>query len=338
MVSRSRNQLADFQAAEARKKHAEDQYKQQQRIQAEQRELLAQAMAMVPRQQPRKPKEKSPLQQQFESGEPFTSKADWLQFAHEKRLEYYQILKTRGQQAADVFEQAIQDQAVQNIIGPHALRHKDGYIIVGNQAVGTAEAEKKAREFVEYVVEHEEYPPLQYPTNPNLPKSAYPDVTDKVDGLMNKRAEFVKGLYYDEGKALGIVQGNGVYALFKSNFGNNEPFDLQVNHELPGQVVPTDNILFHPDGTAQTVDQYALYQGNIVRAGYLSNYAYGYLSAAGRLSLEESLFDAWFIGDSGYNLSEDNNKKDNDAIKDGYNSYWKQHPNERRPIWPSDYL
>ena len=188
------------------------------------------------------------------------------------------------------------------------------------------------------MVEHEEYPPLQYPTNPNLPKSAYPDVTNQVNDLLKKRGQYVKALYYEEGKALGFFSEKGVYTLFKSNFGNNYPFDLQVNQGLPGQTVPTDKITFEQDGTVQTVDQYALFQGKIVRAGYLSNYAYGYLSAAGRLSVEETKTDAWFIGDSGYNLSEDNNKKDNDAIKDGYNSYWKQHPIERRLIWPSDYF
>ena len=274
MYFRSRNQLADFQAAEARKKHEEAQYKQQQRMQAEQGELLAQAMAMVPRQQPRKPRAKTPLQKQFEQGIPFASKADWLQFAHEKRLEYYQILRAYGQQAADQFEQSIKEHAIQNIIGPHAIRHKDGYIIVGNQAVGTAEAEQKAREFVEHVVEHEEYPPLKYPTNPNLPKSAYPDVTKLMNKHLDNLTKNVMHHYFASGRA-------GVYINFYESFPNNQEYDFQVNHGLPGQVVSDDSIKLDENGNVITVDQYAVYQGKVVRAGYLSNYAYGYGGASG---------------------------------------------------------
>ena len=311
MYDRSRLRLADFQAQQAAKKQAEAQYKQQEQMQAEQRELLAQAMAMVPRQQIRKPREKSPLQQQFERGEPFTSKSDWLQFAHEKRLEYYQILRAYGQQAADQFEQSIKEHAIQNIIGPHAILHKDGYIIVGNQAVGTAEAEQKAREFVEHVVEHEAYPPLQYPTNPNLPKSAYPDVTEKVNGIINNMARYAKITARDEGHGQ-------VLQLFKENFPNNRSFDLQVNYDLPGQVVLGDSVKLDENGRVITVDQYAVFRGKVVKAGYISNFAYGYTAASGGILLPELYGGPFYVGDKQGDYFQDLNFHDDIAVGEGY--------------------
>ncbi|MBK8190446.1 MAG: hypothetical protein IPK79_08350 [Vampirovibrionales bacterium] len=61
----------------------------------------------------------------------------------------------------------------------------------------------------------------------------------------------------------------------------------------------------------------------LVTAGYLSNYAYGYASAAGMLSKEEMYGAAWLAGSLGGQYLGDLNERDNHAMSEGYDQYFR---------------
>ncbi len=107
-------------------------------------------------------------------------------------------------------------------------------------------------------------PPLPYPISPYLKGVKYPDVTKKVNEELRKIDTIMQE----------VSQYNVAYknAWFKENFPNDAPWDTQVNHGLPGQVLLSQNPLLF-------ADQYALFNGKIRKAGYISNFVYGYAAA-----------------------------------------------------------
>jgi hypothetical protein len=272
------------------------------------------------------------LTDQFNAGIPFTSESEWKQFAHTMVIETFRIRREQGQPEAETFQDTVEAMVTGQLIGPNALKHKDGYIVIGNRAYGKAEAPVKAKQFIKHLMQHDEYPPLRYPNNPNLPQNAYPDVTELYDQKLREIVQVTKEAYKENGKYL------GVYKLFLKSFGDNKAFDLQVNHGLPGQVVSNVEVITDRNGNVITTDEYAIYQGRIVRAGYLSNYAFGYACAAGKLSKEETFATAWGAGDIKMKLFDDLNTEDNRAIEDGYIDYWRKHSCERKPNTLLDYF
>ncbi len=255
----------------------------------------------------------------FQSGLPFTSEEEWKQFTHTMSLEHLKLLRAGKEREAEQFEQQVKETAVAILTGPNALRHKDGYIIIGNKAYGTFEAEEKAEDFIEHLLDKESYPPLKYPSNPNLPLSAYPDVTEQVNVFLDKISKIAE----QESKKGFIF---GTKPLFEKVFGNNKPWDLQVNHELPGQVLKGNKIQYNSEGHLVTIDQYAIFRGQIHRSGYISNFPFGYASAAARIKLQDTIrivqVKAIISGQDG------DNPKDIEAIKAGWEYFWKTHLNE----------
>ncbi len=70
----------------------------------------------------------------FQSGIPFTREAEWKQFAHTMSLEHLKLLRAGKEVEADRLEQQIKEATIAILTGPNALRHKDDYIIIGNNA------------------------------------------------------------------------------------------------------------------------------------------------------------------------------------------------------------
>ncbi len=258
------------------------------------------------------------LTERFQSGLPFTSEAEWKQFTHTMSLEHLKLLRVGKEQEAEQFEQQIKETAVAILTGPNALRHKDGYIIIGNKAYGTFEAEEKAEDFIEHLLEHESYPPLKYPSNPNLPLSAYPDVTKQVNNFLDEMSKTAQ----QESKK-GFLQGTK--PLFERMFDNNQPWDFQVGRELPGQVLKNNKVQYDADGKIITVDQYAIFGDKVHRAGYISNYVLGYTAASA--SVSESFIINIARAKALLGGKDGDNPKDIEAIKVGWKAYWVSHAN-----------
>ena len=206
-------------------------------------------------------------------------------------------------------QRLLKDRLAENMVsGPDAIKHKDGYIFIGKQAYGTKEALGKAKQDIEYFEAYGEHmPPLPYPTTPHLAGRYYPDVTKKVDSYLKEIRREIKQVSKSRLNS---------YPWFKQNFGNNTHRDLQVNHGLPGQVLNEG-------------DQYAIYKAHIRRAGYISNYAFGFATAAaGYFDLEAFLLaqGAAIVGDN-----DGDSKEDLKAIQKGWKDYWEKYPNEKKP-------
>lgn len=216
-------------------------------------------------------------------------------------------------------------------IGPHALHNKDGYVIIGNQAYGQNEALAKTRQDLEYFHQHGKHmPPLNYPTIPpentdaRRYREVYPDVTKQVNQKLQSIRQEIKR-----------VSIKDALFLIKENFPNNKKWDMQVNHGLPGQVVLRDQKtgiplpdIQHPDKIA-TKDQYAYFRGTIRKAGYISNFAYGY--AIGILGAHKGLSDMGaYYGNFVSSGQIGDNPDDIRAMHDGYDAYWIDYPKERR--------
>ena len=182
-------------------------------------------------------------------------------------------------------------------------------------------------------MEHETYPPLKYPTNPNLPRSAYPDVTDKVEVIIDGMAKNTYDILKTQGKFPDPKLETGVYSLFKRNFPNNQPYGL------PGQAIEGNPITLDENGYVITQDQYAVFHGKVMKAGYISNFAYGYTAASGGLDLLESKATGWGAAlYFNYDLFSELNKEDNQAIDDGYNYFLLKNPSRRKPNSFLDYF
>lgn len=113
---------------------------------------------------------------------------------------------------------------------------------------------------------------------------------------------------------------------FYKNFSNNGKSDLQVGHGLPGQMpLRTNNgdFIRDPDETLKTEDQYALYKGNVVRAGYLSNYAYGYAAQAAGIPEEGTVALAQLVALKSFN--DGDNLEDLQAIREGWHQSQSTH-------------
>jgi hypothetical protein len=113
-----------------------------------------------------------------------------------------------------------------------------------------------------------------------------------------------------------------------------------VGHDLPGQVPvkhPGTGEL-QPDpkhmGRYLTKDQCAVFNGKVVRSGYISNYAFGQAVAAGEMFDFEGTIPAHALALLGnlQNLDLKNfaanfdNPEDIQAILDGYKDYRRLHP------------
>lgn len=207
------------------------------------------------------------------------------------------------------------------------LSVNDNYIIIGEQAYGQKEAYQVDLIDIEHIIHTGKHlPSLGYPTRPDLPKQYYPDVTVAYNKLLNNIVTEVKHELKHKGKLL------GVYPLFLINFPNNGDWDTQVNHGLPGQKILRDPSTGTPilkDSKVKTTDQYAIYKNQVVRAGFLSNYAYGYATAAAKLQIDEAR-SAVFVANVRAGIWQDN-PADTQAINTGYYDYWKLHPHEKKP-------
>jgi hypothetical protein len=175
------------------------------------------------------------LTDKLRRGEPLSSLDEWKQFAHTMHMRY-QTLVNQGQHgAADQMKQELEDAIVTVLTGPNALKTEDGYIIIGNRAYGTAEASQKAREFTDYLVEHDQFPPSRYPhvgpintpldlsklpmQEQNYYRLNYPDVTTRYDKVSNEIVQQTKQAYLKDGKFSKVFSGDGVYprTLFKTS-------------------------------------------------------------------------------------------------------------------------
>ena len=92
---------------------------------------------------------------------------------------------------------------------------------------------------------------------------------------------------------------------------------------IPGKpnIKDSDNVI--------TTDQYAYFRGEVRRAGYLSNFAYGYAIAA--LDAPKGLSDAGaYYANSKSSGRIGDNPDDTQAMHDGYETYWRDYPQEKR--------
>ena len=167
---------------------------------------------------------------------------------------------------------------------------------------------------------------IKYPVKP--PKepfvtSGYPDVTN----LFNRKLRMINKETLRTLKTGGKA---GVYYLFLKNFPNNAKWDLQVGHGLPGQSVMLNPLTgkatpsIKRSGKLLTEEQYATYKGKVVRAGYLSNYAFGQAVAAGELLDLEGITAAQtlaLLSNLKHLIVDFDNPKDIKAIQDGYKDY-----------------
>lgn len=202
------------------------------------------------------------------------------QLLHTLDLQHAGARNPFDKRQAAIAEQWLKQKLAQNMIsGPDAILNSDGYVVIGNQAYGNFEALNKALADIEHFkVTERHLPGLSYPTNSRLPKQAYPDVTNMVSKELRTMIPIVKR---EAGK--GFWQGTK--PLFEKMFKNNGPWDMQVGHGLPGQVIVRDQSgKALPDkdepGRYETIDQFALFNGEIHRAGYISNYVFGQSAAA----------------------------------------------------------
>lgn len=249
------------------------------------------------------------------------------QLLHTMELEKFSAKTAPEIVKAEDNERWIKNKLAQNMVsGPDALINRDDYVIIGDQAYGNFEAFEKALEDIEYFERTGKHiPPLSYPTDPNLPRSAYPDVTNDVKKKMDQAVLEIKEKRIS---SLNLIS-RGLY--LKDIFNNNKKYDMQVGHDLPGQILVRKNgkPQKDPESPAHvlTIDQYAIFNGQVRRAGYISNYAFGYAAAAADLP-------DWFITNGAHfgALLDDvshlrfrglfpDNPKDQRAMLDGSSAY-----------------
>ena len=239
--------------------------------------------------------------------------------------------------------------AVTEILGKEPYRHKEGYIYIGNRAVGSAYAEEFAKAFQQYKNTHGgAEPPLDFPTDPKRVTQAH-DVTAIINPFLITASNKVTGWVNTEGK-INTEANRGIYKRFLNVFDNNAVWDMQSIPYLPGQAMlfdpKTNNPIFE-DWTKMQVksqDQWCLFRGKVTRAGYISNFVFGYLAAAGRLFMEQTdLKDNGFkpMNELGNILwaksikdGHQDNPEDFQAIIDGYEAYFQEHPDVPKPKHP----
>ncbi|MBK8190445.1 MAG: hypothetical protein IPK79_08345 [Vampirovibrionales bacterium] len=218
------------------------------------------------------------LTDKLRRGEPLSSLNEWNQFAHTLHMHYLTMVKQGQEAEANAIKLELEKAIIAILTGPNALRTEDGYIVIGNRAYGTAEASQKSREFIDSLVENEQFPPSRYPhigpkntpldlsgllmREQNYYRQNYPDVTEQYNKVLVEIKNKTKQAFLKDGKFSGIVSGDGVYPVFKRNFGNNKPWDLQVNNELPGQAVLFNlqgEIQYENNGYVKTTDEFSIY-------------------------------------------------------------------------------
>jgi len=221
---------------------------------------------------------------------------------------------------AEQILKAYKDRVVEIMVGPNALKNKDGYIIIGEHAYGNQEPVEKlkyvAQQELNYFKQHGQYQIPVYPSTPHLKRNLYPDVTALVkQELAEAKAE-----------AEQIPPWKSRYYLV-TTYNNNDKRDMQVGHNLPGQVRGFNaegRIAFNNNGDVITKDQYAIFNGKIVRAGYISNYVFGYAAAAAGLSKEETKGGAYWAA-AGGNLLKGQLKGDNPLDQQAMDDGWETH-------------
>lgn len=220
-------------------------------------------------------------------------------------------------------------------VGPWANLSKDGYVIIGDKAYGKQEAYDAALADLNHFKKNSKHLPFRYPTRaPRSPRDThgYPDITEALSQKLDAITRETVLTFHATGKV-------GVYYLFAQNFPNNGKWDLQVGHGLPGQVPVRDangNLVPDPKhkGRYLTQDQYAVFNGKVVRSGYISNYAFGQAVAAGEMLDLEGVTAAELVAVWGNRKNLDlkdlganfDNPEDIQAILEGYKDYRQTHP------------
>ncbi len=222
-----------------------------------------------------------------------------------------------------------------------ARKNKDGYVILGDRAYGKGEKNLKqiARQTREHFLKTGHYPPSPFPKGIKGPDGEpippantrwdkY-DVTDRVNEELEKLAQKmhslrVKQQFWEPAK---------IYDYFRRNFGDNGIHDFQVGHGLPGQASLYDprtrSYLTDSNGVVLTIDEFAKFNEEVVKAGYISNYAYGYAVAAAKIPLHIAVGAAHGISLlKGLKLD---NPEDIKAMVTGYLDYWETHEDEFPP-------
>ncbi|MBK8190437.1 MAG: hypothetical protein IPK79_08305 [Vampirovibrionales bacterium] len=197
--------------------------------------------------------------------------------------------------------------------GPNQKLLGDGYIVVNGSGYQPQFALDIAKKYLLYFQRHEKFPEPPFPTGEKSLDRKKHDITHEYDRYLK--------MVGSEMERLSPIQG--LFAL-KHNFPNNGQWDMQGRPDFPGQALRLDRNgrpISHPKkpGRFDSIDQYALYNGKARRAGWFSNYIFGYASAAGRLPLEAALIIA--NGVSLLNNQRLDNPADLQAIIEGYQKY-----------------
>lgn len=97
-----------------------------------------------------------------------------------------------------------------------------------------------------------------FPTNPNLEKHFYPDITKNYDNLVSKIIEEVEGKL-GKNKFFNFCKKCNI---FLKNFKTADPWDTKFLEDFPGRT---------KDGKVQ----YAVLRDRVVNTNFVSNYLYG---------------------------------------------------------------
>jgi len=205
--------------------------------------------------------------------------ADLKQLFHTYDLQYYGAKTALERlQVTQAVEQLKQKLAANMAYGPDRLVTEDGYVVIGDEAFNAKTAYAEVLDYLNYAQKHDELRPPKFPTDPNKLDPKKHDVTDKVNSLLIS--------------ILGEISHSPKYPTdiipqMLKKFPNNGKWDTQGQYNLPGQTVVRDthgNIVFKKNGYPETKDQVAYFRRNKsfqkVEAGYISNYIYGYTTAA----------------------------------------------------------
>lgn len=149
-----------------------------------------------------------------------------------------------------------------------------------------------------------------FPADPKLPLSSYPDVTRDLQILKNKVSQQVQEIEKTKGF-------QAILPLFYQNFRNGKQWDTKSLPNFP------------------TGEQYALYKGGVVPGTYIANNFYGQISAAAKFSLPV----ARAFAEGAYSWEHRNpfardQRPDEWAIVSGYDDYYYNDPWQNGKIVP----
>lgn len=213
------------------------------------------------------------------------SLSDLKQLFHTYDLQFYGARTPAERLQATQNINRLKEQLAANMAyGPGRLVTGDGYVVIGDEAFNSKTAYAEALDYLNYAQMHDELRPPKFPTDPAKLDPKKHDVTKTYNALRDQAANNMDSILTKQGN-LGLLKN---VLAFKKLFPNNGQLDTQGQYGLPGQMIVRDGTTHLPlrynsgpkKGQLITKDQYALYKGQPVRAGYLSNYLFGYVSAA----------------------------------------------------------